>query len=256
MFEQDRVNGRFQRRVQAEPAIRACFLIGSHGRATADGFSDIDAVLVFATAELRDYAWRNRQAFVESIMPYVALKCMAPAEYELRTVYSNGTQLDLFFAVQDQLAPGSTYRHIRLIKDSDGWGAQFQAASAREPLTHPTLTRADLEAIDSRFWVLLWEVLRQLQRGDATRPFSTYITLLHETLPPLMAALPEDDPVRSALVDVAYGSDTRATTRHLGKLIDRYLAARDAVNRRYNLQYFADRGFENEFKRLVERIGG
>lgn len=256
MFEQDRVNGRFQRRVQAEPGIRACFLLGSHGRVTTDEYSDIDALLVFATAALRSDAWRNRKSFVESIMPYVALKLFAPTEYDLQAVYSNGTQLDLRYAVQDELAPAPDYRHMRLIKDSGGWGAQFQAACAREPWTRPTLTRADLEAIDSQFWVRLWEVLRQLQRGDAPRPFQTYLTLLNKTIPPLLAALPDDDPTRQALVEVGYGGDTAVATANLAALLDQYLAARDSINRTYNLQFFPDRGFENEFKRLVARLGG
>ena len=71
MFEQDRVIVRLQQRVLGEAAILTCFLAGSYGRRTADAYSDLDVVLVFAGEEERAAAFERRQEFAQSVLPYV-----------------------------------------------------------------------------------------------------------------------------------------------------------------------------------------
>ncbi len=255
MFEQDRVNTRFQQRVLSDPAIRACLLIGSHGRATADAFSDIDAVLVFDSAETRQESWQRRASFIEGTMPYVATKSFEPAPFERSTLYSNGTQLDLRYALTEELTPTPAYRRMRVVKDTDGWAARFQVECARSAETQPAFTRDALAAIDQQFWVQLWEVMRKLQRGDTIAPFPLFATLLAENVAPLSAELPPDHALQVRLLDIRYSAEATETIHSLRALVDHFIAARDAVNQAQHLQYFPDRGFEQAFKRVLEKIG-
>lgn len=255
MFEQDRVNTRFQQRVLSDPAIRACLLIGSHGRATADAFSDIDAVLVFDSAESRQESWQRRASFIEGTMPYVATKSFEPDPFDLSTLYSNGTQLDLRYALAAELTPAPMYRRMRVVKDADGWAARFQAECARSAETPPVFTRESLAAIDQQFWVQLWDVLRKLQRGDNVTPFPVFATLLAESVAPLSAELPPDHALQASLLDLRYSAEVSKTIHSLRALVDHFIAARDAVNQAQHLQYFPDRGFEQAFKRVLEKVG-
>ena len=85
-------------------------------------------------------------------------------------------------------------------------------------------------AIDQRFWVMFWDALRLLARGDADKPFTIYLELLAFTLPTLLRALPAEDATHQALFNVAYrGEDTRLTGVSLRQLMDAYVQARTAI---------------------------
>lgn len=256
MFEQDRMLMRLQQRVQGMPELLVCFLAGSHGRRTADDFSDLDVVLVYATAAERDAAWRQRRDFARSIMPYVAARSF-DAEH-IRpffhiALYANGSKVDFLFETADSLQPNPWHQEIRLLKDTDGRGAHYQAACARALMPQPRITAAELAALDNRFWVMFWDTLRILLRGDDQKPFTIYLELLHFTLPPLLRLLPPEDPAHRALLHASYGQDTRATVRHLRQLLAAYLAARTAVMQRLDLHLDLDRGFERSIQSLIDK---
>ncbi len=259
MFEQERMLMRLQQRVNGERPILACFLSGSYGRRQADAYSDLDVTLVFAQETEREAAWRQRHAFVQSIMPYVAVKSFDASHvrpfYHV-ALYANGSKVDFRYETSASLAPNPWDRDIRILKDSDGWADRFQQASQQLASPQPHLTLAELQALDDRFWVLYWEALRLLLRGDYERPFPIYLELLHVTLPPLLAVLPVEDAAHQGLLRASFGRDTKATVRHLAELLQAYLAARTAVSRRLQLNFIPDTAFENNIQTLLKRIAG
>ena len=257
MFEQERFVGRLQRHAQADPAVQVCFLHGSFGRRAEDAYSDVDCVLVYAGAAERQSAWVGRQEFIKGVNPYVAVRSFDADHvrpYLHIALYSNGTKADFAFESMDALAPASLFREIRILKDSDRWAEQMQAASSRLAPPQPYISPGELAELDNRFWVMMWDTLRLLMRGDSDKPFALYLQTLYFALPPLLAALPPEEPVRRALMNATYNRDVTATTRGLGDLLGAYLAARSAVIRRQNLMFPINTAFESEIRRLVERL--
>lgn len=259
MFEQERMLMRLQQRVNGEHTILACFLSGSYGRRRADAYSDLDVTLVFAQEIERETAWWQRHAFVQSIMPYVAVKSFDADHIRPFchiALYANCSKVDFCYETSASLQPNPWDRDIRILKDSSGWVEQFQQASQRLAAPQPHLTLTELNALDDRFWVMYWDVLRLLLRGDHQKPFTIYLELLHFSLPPLLAVLPTEDPAHQALLRASFSHDTKATVRHLAELLQAYLAARTAVSRRLQLNFIPDAAFENNIQTLLKRIVG
>lgn len=254
MFEQERIIVRLQQRVLAEADIVACFLSGSYGRRREDGYSNINVALVFADEVRRDTHWQRRREFVRSVTPYVPAKSYDADQlrpYLHHALYSNGSKADYRYETT-ALAPNPWDRDLRILKDTDAWASQYQQNSAHTMHTMPSLSATDLDRLDERFWVTFWDVFRQVARGDHNKPFTTYIELLHVTLPPLLNVLPLEDPARPALLNAYFNRDTKATAVQLNGLLTAYLAARTAVVRRLNLMFTPDTRFENEVQRLVQ----
>lgn len=256
MFEQDRVIVRLQQRVAAESDILVCFLSGSFGRRTQDAFSDLDVALVFADEKRRAAAYSRRREFAQSVLPYVPARAFDADHvrpYFYVTLYSNGAKVDYRYETKETLQPNPWDKEIRLLKDSEGWGASFQVAAATTRLPQPTITAAELTTLDNRFWVMLWDVYRLLLRGDYDKPYPIYLQLLHFTIPSLLAVLPSEEPAHQSLLDITYGRDTRATIEHLRRLLTVYLSARAAVVQRYNLLFTPDRAFEIAIQNLLRK---
>jgi len=257
MFEQERFVGRLQRHVLADPTILVCFLSGSFGRRVEDAYSDVDIALVFADGSARNLAWAGREAFVKGVMPYVAVRSFDADHvrpYLHVALYSNGTKADYRFESAEAMAPNPMDRELRILKDSDRWGEQYQSASSRPAPAQPYISPDQLTALDNRFWVMFWDTLRLLKRGDADKPFAIYLQLLNFTLPPLLEALPREDAARQGLLRATFSRDVTATVRGMSELLDAYLAARTAVIRRQNLMFPINTAFESEIRRLVERL--
>ncbi|WP_374689590.1 hypothetical protein [Promineifilum sp.] len=259
MFEQERFIGRLQRHVLAEEHVVACFLSGSFGRRADDAFSDVDIALVYDSPEEREAGWAARREFAKAVMPYVAIRSFDAAHvrpYFHVALYSNGTKADYRFETRESLSPNPGDRELRILKDTDRWAEGFAAASARLAPPQPYISPGELTDLDDRFWVMYWDVLRLLRRGDLDKPFTVYLQLLHFTLPPLLAALPPEEPARAALLRAVYSGDAAATLRGVSGLLDTYLAARAAVIRRQNLVFPINTAFEGEIRRLAERVAG
>lgn len=258
MFEQDRVLVRLQQRVIREPAIQVCFLSGSYGRGTQDEYSDLDVTLVYGDENSRDLAYSQRHDFVRSVLPYVPAKSFDADHiqpYFHIALYSNGAKADYLFETIGSIKPRPQYREIHLLKDSEGWGAQLIAESARltSGTPPPTATAELLAALDSRFWVIFMDVFRQLRRGDHTRPFPVYLRLLTFTIPDMLDLLPSEDPAHQGLIQAFYSEDTVLTLEHLRHLLKAYLAARSAIIQRHRMVYVPDRRFEDELVRKINR---
>jgi hypothetical protein len=257
MFEQERVIGRLQRRVLAESSILACFLSGSFGRKADDDYSDIDIALVYADEEARNSGWGNRNEFVKSVMPYVPLKAFDGGHvrpYLYITLLSNGSKLDYRYESTDSLAPNPWDSQIRILKDSDSWAERYQAESARLSKPQPAISSSELIDLDQRFWVMYWDALRLLARGDYDKPFTIYLELLSFTLPTLLNVLPPGDPAREGLLSAFYSRDARATAEHFAGLVEAYLAARSAIVQRYHLQPVGNQAFESEILRHIQKL--
>lgn len=259
MFEQQRMLMRLQQRVNGERPILACFLSGSYGRRHEDAYADMDVALVFASEAERETGWRQRVDFARSVMPYVALKSFDGTHvrpYFHIALYANGSKVDYRYETEASLQPNPWDRDIRVLKDGDGWAERFRQASQRLAQPQPHLTLAELTALDQRFWVMYWDVLRLLLRGDHQRPFTIYLELLHFTLPPLLHVLPPEDPAHQALLRASFSHDTKATARHMRELLQAYLAARTAVSHRLQLNFLPDTAFENNIQNLLKRLVG
>lgn len=257
MFEQERFISRLQRHAQGDPGVMACFLYGSYGRRVDDAYSDVDIALIFDGEADRASAWAGRHEFVKAVMPYVAVRSFDSSHvmpFLHIALYSNGTKADFRFETTDSLAPDSIFRELRILKDRDGWGERFQAASARLAPAQPYISPGELTDLDNRFWVMYWNVLRLLKRNDTERPFASYLRLLYFSLPPLLDALPPEEPARRALMRATYSDNFAETLRAMGELLEAYLAARSAVIRRQNLVFPINTAFESEVRRLVERM--
>ena len=257
MFEQDRFIVRLQQSVMREGDITVCFLSGSYGRRSEDAYSDLDVALIFAGVATRDAAWARRRNFVRSVLPYVPARSFDADHvrpYFHVALYGNGAKVDYLYETEETLAPAPWYREIRVLKDATGWADAFQEASARLLPAQPRLEAAELERLDNRFWVMFWDVYRQLLRGDHDKPFPVYLELLHFTLPAFLRILPPEDPAYQGLLYASYDSqDLPATLARLRRLLDAYVAARAAVIRRHNVGYVPDTAFERSLQRLLER---
>lgn len=257
MFEQERVIVRLQQRVNAHPGVVACFLSGSYGRRRDDSYSDLDVALIFGSEERREEAWRDRRELAQSIMPYIPAKSFDAAHvrpYFHIVLYSNGAKVDLRFETQAGLTPNYWDRDLRILKDTpDGWAERYQAACAAAPLVQPTLSAADLQALDDRFWVMFMDVFRLLLRGDVDKPFTIYLELLHFHLPPLLRVLPPEEPARAGLLNAYFGQDVKMTRQKMAALLQAYVAGRTAVVRRFHLDFTPNTRFENEIMQLVQR---
>lgn len=257
MFEQDRFIVRLRQRVLSEPAIIGCWLSGSFGRNTADAFSDIDVALLYVDGAARAAAWEQRKALCENILAYVRARSMdAPylGPFACATLYANGTKVDFRFLSKTDSVPLAADADIMILKDTgDGWLHEHQARSRQMPPHAPIAAAATLRQIDDQFWVFFWDVYRQVWRGDVQRPFIAYLDLVAQTLPPLIALLPPDDPARRGLTSLLYTQEPAATRRHLQQLLAAYRSARSAIITRYRLDFIPDGGFEREIDKLMQR---
>lgn len=251
-FEQDRVLVRLQQRVMGETAVTACFLSGSFGRRAEDAYSDLDVVLVFADEAVREQAWADRREFVRLVLPFVMVKSFDERPYLHSALYSNGARADYGYETKESLRPSYGDREIRILKDDDGWLETFQAQSAQAPLIQPRFLADELAVLDERFWVMFMDVFRLLKRGDYDKPFTIYLELCHFTLPPLLWALPPEEPARQTLLRASYSQDVKQTLAGLVDLLDAYVRARTAVIRRFDLDFAADDRFETAVRRLVD----
>jgi hypothetical protein len=257
MFEQERLIGRIQRRVAQEPNILASFLSGSFGRRADDPYSDLDLALVYGDEGARAKAWRGRVELTQSIMPYVPFKSFDAEHirpYFHVVLFANGSKLDLRFDTQDSSIPNPWDGQIRILKDTDGWARSHQASSEQQAFPQPAMSHNELIALDQRCWVMYWDVLRLLARGDSDKPFPIYLELLHFALPPLLQALPATAKPRTNLIQAVYSRDATVTAQHMAVLLETYVAARSAVVTRYHLQFFPDKSFESQIQRLVARL--
>ena len=257
MFEQDRLLVRLQQLVDRDADILTCFLSGSYGRGTQDQYSDLDVALVFAGKINREAAYQRRREFTKSVLPYVASISFDAAHvrpYFHIALYSNGTKADYRYETRDSLEPNPWDREIRLLKDTGGWGEQFQAASAALPptISRPTITSEILIDLNRRFWIMFMDVYRQVLRGDYAKPYTVYLELLFFTVPELLRLLPPEDPAHQALIQANYSRDTPATLAHLRSLLDAYVAARSAVVRRHKLGFVPDDVFERELRKRLK----
>jgi predicted nucleotidyltransferase len=255
MFEQDRVLVRLQQRVMSEADVMACFLAGSYGRRQNDPYSDLDVALVFADEAARDRAWRQRRAFVQSVMQYVPAKSFDAVQvrpYFHIALYSNGTKADYRYELQSELQPSPWDRDIHILKDTNGWAERHQAACARTLLPRPWITATELAALNERFWIMLWDAFRLLLRGDGDKPFTIYLELLYFTLPPLLDVLPPEDPARLPLLRAQFNQDTMATAVHLHNLLQAYLEGRTAIIQRLHLDFSPDTRFETAVQNLIK----
>jgi predicted nucleotidyltransferase len=258
MFEQERVLVRLQQRVAKEEDIHSCFLTGSYGRGDQDAYADLDVILVFSDEATRNRAFEHRQRFAQSVLPYVPAKSFDASHvrpYLHIALYANGSKVDYLYETKETLQPTPWIRSLRILKDSDGWGEQFQTLSVQQPPTipRPTISTSELVAIDDRFWVMFMDIYRLLLRGDYHKPFDVYLQLLYFTLPKILALLPENDQSMQPLIRVYFDSNTEVTAAHLRELLTAFLNARDAVVRYHKLGFTPIGSFEREILRLVNK---
>jgi len=252
--ELDRVYLRLQQRVAAEAMIIACFVSGSVGKRTHDAYSDLDIALVFRDEHSREQAYRERRAFVQSILPYVAAKSFDAEHVRPHfhiVLYSNGVKADFRYETL-ALEPNPWDREIRIVKDTAGWAERFQAASSALALPRATITDAALTDLDNRFWVMFWDVTRLIKRGDSDKPFPIYLQLLHFTLPQLLPLLPPEHPAHQGLLQASYSREAKTTLTHLRQLLDAYLKAREAIIQRHHLLFSPNRAFETEIQNKLK----
>lgn len=257
MFEQERMIGRIQRRAAGDPAIMACFLSGSFGRRTADDYSDLDVALVFQDSSKRHVAWDERTSIGQSFMPYVAMKSFDADHirpYFHILLFANGCKVDLRYETIETLEPNPWDNQIRILKDLTGWAETYQANSLRIPFSQSSMNLNELVALDQRFWVMYWDIFRQLLRGDTEKSFETYLQLLNFHIPPLLNCLPQNEPARAGLIHASFSLQPRSTITGLADLLDNYLAARKVIIRDYHLAFLPDAAFESEIQKLVAKF--
>ena len=256
MFEQERLLVRLQQRVMSEMQIAACFMSGSYGRRQEDAYSDMDVALVFRAPYQREDAWAKRREFVRSITPYVPAKSFDGSHirpFFHITLYSNGTKVDYRYELQEELQPNPWDRDLRILKDDNGWVEQYQVKCAQMVQTLPRIERAELTALDERFWVMYWDIFRLVLRGETEKPFPIYLELLHSSLPPLLAQLPEGSAELGGLVQASFNQSNPTTKQHLKQLLNAYMAARDFIVQKQHLDVRFDTKFETAVKSLVDR---
>jgi hypothetical protein len=145
---------------------------------------------------------------------------------------------------------------MRILKDSNGWGERFLEIAAGLPATIPQeiISSQALSALDDRFWVMFMDIYRQILRGDSEKPYPVYLRLLNFTVPTLLALLPTADPASRNLIQTAYGLDAPANAAHLRQLLSAYIDARDAVAKRHDIVFSANKAFERQILSLVNKL--
>jgi len=255
MFEQDRVLVRLQQYILQDTQISACFLAGSFGRGSNDDYSDLDLILVFIDDATRERAYSKRKEFVREVLPYVPAKSFDAFHvkpYLHIALYGNGAKVDFMYETL-ALKPSFALRDMRVLKDSNYWGAEYLKQCALRPPTRtlPTISIDDLVDIDNRFWVMFMDTYRRLLRGEHDKPFSTYLELQFFTLPVLTRLLPPEDPAYQDLIELYFSRDAPATLSHVQNLMNVYLRARDAIVMRHQLAFVTDQSFERDLKRKI-----
>ncbi len=255
MFEQDRVLVRLQQYILQDVQISSCFLAGSFGRGSNDDYSDLDLILVFADDAERERAYSRRKEFVREVLPYVPAKSFDAIHvmpYLHIALYGNGAKVDFMYKTL-ALEPSFELRDMRLLKDSNYWGAEYLKQCALQPPTKtlPTISIDDYVDIDNRFWVMFMDTYRRLLRGEHDKPFSIYLELQFFTLPVLIRLLPPEDPAYQGLLHLYISRDLQATVSHVRNLMRVYLQARDAVVKRNQLAFITDQSFERDLKRKI-----
>lgn len=256
MFEQERFIVRLRQRILEDRTIEGCWLGGSFGRNGADGYSDVDITLLFSDDASRDHAWKTRQTFCQSLLVYVPAKSMDIKEtpYHHVTLYSNGTLADFFYASRETVQPNARYGQIKILKDTaDQWVAQFQQRCVFLSPLAPSISAEQLRQIDDQFWIDFWDVYRHLLRGNPEKSFASYLQLMANSLPPLLALLPTDHTAYRNLVNLHYSLNVPTTIAHCKALFQNYRAARTAIVERLKLSYTADQAFERSLEKAMGR---
>jgi predicted nucleotidyltransferase len=256
MYEQDRVYVRLQQNILRKQSVVVAFVSGSYGRRTQDDFSDLDVTLVFADDNQRELAYAKRKEFIQGILPYVPAKSFDADHirpYLHIALFSNGTKVDLRYETQAELQPNPFDKEIRILKDSNGWAERYQEACAMLALPQPIISTDELTNLDSRFWVMFWDVYRQVKRGNLSKPFPVYVQLFDLTILRFLEVLPHEDVARKGLLIMRYGGADGDVLAHLRGLFQAYLTARSAIIRRYRLGFMPNSSFENSVKQLIER---
>lgn len=257
-FEQDRVIVRLQQRVLREESIVICYLTGSYGQQTEDGFSDIDVVLVFPDQASRDRVYNKRREFVQSILPYVPAKSFDASHIKPHfhiALYSNGSKVDFHFETLSDLRQADLDIKIRLLKDTVGWATELQmtAESSSPAISKPVISSRMLVELDERYWIMFMDIYRLLRRGDVEKSFPIYIEQMYFTLPKLLRFLPQGHPARLALISSYFGQDVVVTLENLRLSLKAYVDARTAIVDRYNLAFVPDSNFEREIFRIIQK---
>ena len=221
-----------------------------------DSYSDLDLILIFSSNENRDRAYAERRNFIRSILPYLSAKSFDASHvkpYMHVALYSNGAKVDISFETVD-LQPSFQLRDLRILKDSEGWAADFLEVCAAQPpsIERSAAAAAALSDLDERFWIMFMDVYRLLLRGDHDKPFPIHLQLIYFTIPTLLDLLPQEHPARQALIDIHYSKDTTATLSHLRRLMTAYMGAREAVVKQHQLYFSIDAGFERELLKKIE----
>lgn len=234
------------------PGLTAAFLVGSMGRRKADPFADIDVVLVYRTAAVKEAARHGWVALAEEMLPYVAAIVHRPADNpdHLIAVYANGAKFDLYFATQEELSPHPHYQSIRILRDSGGWAQELTTRSAALSLVErPTMSDQELAELDRQFWAGFWEVYRLTRRGEVDRPFPEYIKLMANVIVPLLAVLPADSEVAQALAAAKFSRQSERNLAMLPQLFTAYQNGRAAVVERLQLSFRPHEAVERELQR-------
>lgn len=256
MFEQDRLLVRLQQKVVSSRDVAACFLSGSYGRRQADSYSDIDMVLIFRSEDAKAAAWQKRRSFAQEISPYVPVKSFDADHvrpFFHIALYSTGTKIDFRYESKESLTPNPWDRDLRILIDENGFLEAYQTQSAQISRPALPITAEQLLKIDQRFWVMFWDVFRQVLRGEFDKPYPIYLQLLHYTLPPLIEQLPTGTPVRHQLLIANFSQQLDITRSHLSQLMSAYVDARNKIVQDQHLDIEFDQKFETAVQQLVKR---
>jgi len=258
MFEQDRVIVRLQQRILLDKAIVVCYLAGSYGRGTADSYSDLDVVLLFADQISRNQAYDRRREFVQSVLPYVPAKSFDASHvmpYLHIALYSNGAKVDYHFEIVSNTNQVNSNEHIRLLKDTIGWAERLKSLTAVSPpvVKMPAVSSKTLLDIDNRFWVMFIDIYRLLLRGDSDKSYPIYLDLLHFTIPQILPLLVAGSPTRLNLIDAYFSQEASVTLEHLRELLPAYLVARAELVSQYDLSFIPNENFERNIITLIQK---
>lgn len=209
-----------QAALHEEPALRALFLAGSHGRGTADAWSDVDFLAVVAPGHQAGFALRWREA-LQAIIPIVFWKDANRGGLIMMAVSADWLRCDINVAAPGHLGQRAKDRLKPLI-DRDG---VYDRLPDRLPLKTP-----DPQVVH----YLIHEFIRMLGLLPVCLGRREYVTMvlgvgmmrghleallmqdltdpdpggiLHQSrlLPPeqmhLLAALPYPGPDRAALIE-------------------------------------------------------
>jgi Streptomycin adenylyltransferase len=130
-MQNDTLIARIAEAVTAQPVVQALMLAGSHGRGTADGFSDVDLIALVPPDDLPRFA-QDWHVLLQTITPIVFWHQWGRTRIVINAVSKDWARVDMVIRATDDLA-GLSAASTRLLLDRANVAASLPTEVPHRP---------------------------------------------------------------------------------------------------------------------------